>query len=91
MKLIYKPIGLLLGLAAGAIGRLIFSKVWGLIDDEEPPEGTTERTTWWKLILAGAIQGAIFRSTKMVVERAGAIGWQNLTGTWPGEEEPDPE
>jgi hypothetical protein len=91
MKLIYKPIGILLGLAAGAVGRLIFSKIWGLIDDEEPPEGTTLRTTWWKVLLAGALQGAIFRGTKVAVERAGAIGWRNLTGTWPGETEPDPE
>ena len=24
-------------------------------------------------------------------ERAGATGWRNLTGVWPGEKEPDPE
>jgi Protein of unknown function (DUF4235) len=91
MKLIYKPIGLLLGIAAGALGRLIFSKVWGLIEDAEPPEATTERATWPKVLLAAAVQGAIFRTTKVAVDRAGATGWRNLTGTWPGEKEPDPE
>ena len=91
MKLIYKPIGLLLGIAAGALGRLIFSKVWGLIEDAEPPEGTTERATWPKVLLAAAIQGLIFRTVKVAVERAGATGWRNITGVWPGEKEPDPE
>jgi hypothetical protein len=91
MKLIYKPIGLLLGLLAGALGRLVFGKVWGLIEDEEPPEPTTERATWPKVLLAAALQGVIFRTTKVAVDRAGAIGWRNLTGTWPGEKEPEPE
>jgi hypothetical protein len=91
MKLIYKPIGLLLGLAAGAIGRLVFSKIWGMIEDAEPPEPTTERATWPKVLMAAAIQGLIFRIVKVAVERAGATGWRNLTGVWPGEKEPDPE
>jgi hypothetical protein len=91
MKLIYKPIGLLLGIAAGAIGRMIFSKLWALIEDTEPPDATTERTTWPKVLLAAAVQGAIFRTTKVAVDRAGATGWRNLTGVWPGKKEPDPE
>jgi hypothetical protein len=91
MKLIYKPIGVVLGLAAGALGRLIFGKVWGLIEDAEPPEPTTERASWPKVLLAAAIEGVIFRTVKVAVERGGAIGWRNLTGTWPGEKEPDPE
>jgi len=91
MKLIYKPIGLLLGLAAGAIGRLVFSKIWGMIEDAEPPEPTTERATWPKVLMAAAIQGLIFRIVKVAVERAGATGWRNLTGVWPGEKEPDAE
>jgi hypothetical protein len=91
MKLIYKPIGLLLGLAAGAVGRAIFAKVWGLVDDEEPPKPTTELTSWPKVLLAAALQGVIFRTTRVAVDRAGATGWRNLTGSWPGEREPDPE
>jgi Protein of unknown function (DUF4235) len=91
MKLIYKPIGLLLGLAAGALGRAIFGKVWGLIEEAEPPEPTTERATWPKVLLAAALQGLIFRTTKVAVDRARAVGWRNLTGVWPGEKEPEPE
>jgi Protein of unknown function (DUF4235) len=91
MKLLYKPIELVLGLVAGMIGRLIFSKIWGLIEDAEPPEPTTERASWPKVLLAAAVQGLVFRTTKVAVERAGATSWRNLTGVWPGEKEPDPE
>jgi Protein of unknown function (DUF4235) len=91
MKLIYKPLGIGLGLVAGIIGRAIFGKIWGLIDDEEPPEGTTQEVSWPKVLIAAALQGMIFRVVKVAVERAGAKGWNHLTGVWPGETRADPE
>jgi Protein of unknown function (DUF4235) len=91
MKLIYKPVGIVLGLVAGALARRLFDQIWGLFEDEEPPEPTTEEATWPKVILAAAIQGVVFRTTRVAVDRAGAIGWRNLTGVWPGEKRPDPE
>ncbi|MGI8595144.1 MAG: DUF4235 domain-containing protein [Solirubrobacteraceae bacterium] len=90
MTILYKPIGIALGLAAASLGRLIFGKVWGLVADEEPPEPTTQETSWPKLLLVAAIQGVIFRMTRVAVDRWGAIGWHQLTGTWPGEKRPDP-
>ena len=91
MKILYKPIGIILGLAAGAIGRLVFAKIWGLIEEEEPPEPTTEQATWPKVLLAAALEGIVFKTTRVAVDRVGAIGWRNLTGVWPGEKRPDPE
>jgi Protein of unknown function (DUF4235) len=37
MKVVFTPISLALGLAAGLVGQKIFEKVWGLVDDEEAP------------------------------------------------------
>jgi hypothetical protein len=91
MKLVYKPIGLLLGLLAGILGRQLFNFVWGKIDDEEPPEPTTQQTSWARVLAAAALQGAIFRVVRTAVDRYGAIGWRHLTGTWPGEQRPEPE
>ncbi|HLM50162.1 MAG TPA: DUF4235 domain-containing protein [Solirubrobacteraceae bacterium] len=90
MKLVYKPFGIIVGLAAGYLGRFLFSKVWEAVADEEPPEPTTRETSWGKVIAVGAVQGLIVRATAVAVNRAGAIAWEHLTGTWPGEEEPDP-
>ncbi len=90
MSLIYKPFGFLLGLLAGSVGRRIFDFAWEKIDDEEPPKGTTEQTSWVKVLAAAALQGVIFKTVRVVVDRYGALGWRHLTGVWPGEKRPDP-
>ena len=84
-------LALVVGLLAAQLGKKIFDQVWGWIDEEEPPEATTHRTTWPKLLLAAAVQGVIFRVTRVAVARIGAQGFANLTGVWPGEEEPEKE
>jgi hypothetical protein len=91
MGVIYKPFGIILGLLAGQVGKKLFDFVWTKVDDQEPPEATTEDTTWGRLLAAAAVQGVIFRVTRFVVDRYGAIGFHYLTGVWPGEKKPDPE
>ncbi len=91
MKLIYKPIGIVLGILGGIVGRKLFDFVWTKIDDEDPPKPTTEIAPWTKVIAAAALQGVIFRVTRVVVDRNGAQGWAYLTGVWPGEKRPDPD
>jgi hypothetical protein len=91
MKLVYKPFGFLLGILGGLIGKRLFEFVWTKIDDEEPPESKTEEASWRRVLAAAAVQGLIFRVTKVTVDRYGAIGWRHLTGTWPGEKRPDPD
>jgi hypothetical protein len=91
MKLLYKPIGIVLGILAGLLGRKAFDFVWTKLDDEEPPEPTTEETSWSRVLAAAAVQGVIFRTTRVAVDRYGAIAWRHITGTWPGEKRPDPD
>ena len=91
MGLIYKPFGIALGILAGIFGKKLFDFVWTKLDDEEPPEATTEETSWARVISAAALQGVIFRVTRVAIDRYGAMGWRYLTGTWPGEKRPDPD
>ncbi len=91
MGAIYKPFGLVLSLLAGLVGKRIFNFIWTKIDDEDPPKATTEEAPWSKIITAAAVQGVIFKVTRVVVDRYGARGWSYLTGTWPGEKRPDPD
>ena len=91
MKLLFTPFSVILGLVAGMIGKKIFEQVWGLIDDEEPPEAEHRDTSWGKLVAAAAVEGAIFRATKEAVDRGARVAFANATGTWPGEERPEPE
>jgi hypothetical protein len=41
-------------------------------------------------MVAAALRGAIFTAVRTAVDRGSRMAFRNLTGTWPGEEEPDP-
>ena len=89
-KLLYKPFGFIAGIIAGLIGRKAFDVAWSKIDKEEPPKGTTEEAPWVKIVGAAALQGVIFQTTRVVVDRYAASGWRYLTGYWPGEKRQKP-
>ena len=90
-KVLFIPVSLGGGLVAGFVGKKVFDQVWGLIDEEEPPDSSHRRTEWRKLLLAAALQGAIFRVVKEAADHGSRRGFQALTGSWPGEEAPEPE
>ena len=92
MGAIYKPIGLILGILSGLVAQADLR----LRVDEDRRRGPARRARrehapWIKILAAAAVQGVIFRSTRVVVDRYGAVGWSYLTGTWPGEKRPDPD
>ena len=89
MKVIFTPISIIMSLVAGVVGKKIFERVWALFDDEEPPESEHRDASWAKVIAAAAVSGAIFRMTKMAVDRGLRTAFASTTGTWPGEEQPD--
>lgn len=91
MELIYKPFGILFGVLAGLLSKRIFDFLWSKIDDEEPPEATTRSSSTAKVIAAAALQGVTFNATRAAVDRAGARGFEHLTGVWPGPKYPEPE
>ncbi len=85
MKLLYKPFGMLAGIAGGMLARRVFDAVWSRIDDAEPPTATTERASVARIVGAAALQGATFAATRAAVDRAGARTFAHLFGVWPGE------
>jgi hypothetical protein len=83
-KLAYKPVGLVLGVAAGTVSGLIFRQVWRRIaHDDDAPIATDEDRGWGEILAAAALQGAIFALVKAAVDRAGAAGVRRATGEWP--------
>jgi hypothetical protein len=91
MKLIFTPISIVLGLIAGMIGSKVFEKIWGLVDDEEPPKPEHREFSWPKLVGALLVEGAIFKLVKGLVDHGSRSSFARLTGTWPGEERPERE
>jgi hypothetical protein len=83
-KIAYKPVGLLLGAAAGALAGFAFKEVWKVVSgDDDAPNATDEDRGWGEILAAAALQGVIFAVVKASVDRGGAAGVRKLTGQWP--------
>ncbi len=86
IKLLYKPVGLIAGMVSGVLAGAIFKQIWKLAAHEaDAPEATDARRGWTEVLVAAAVQGAIFAVVKAAVDRGAAIGTLRLTGVWPGE------
>jgi hypothetical protein len=82
---------MMLGLIAGSVGKKIFEQIWGLVDDEEPPDAKHRDISYPKLVAALLFEGAIFRLVKGLTDHGARQAFARTTGTWPGEEEPESE
>jgi hypothetical protein len=59
--LAYKPLGLAASVAGGLIAGMVVQQVWKRVTGEEDaPEATNANRGWGAIILAAAIQGAIW-------------------------------
>jgi hypothetical protein len=91
MKFVFLPVSIVGGLVAGLIGKKLFEQVWGLIDDQEPPEAKHREVQYPKLAGALLLEGAIFRLVRGLFDHSARRGFERFTGSWPGEEQPEPE
>ncbi|WP_410814121.1 DUF4235 domain-containing protein [Micromonospora sp. 067-2] len=83
-RVAYKPVGVLLGIAAGTVAGAIFRQVWkATAGDGEAPNATDEDRGWGEILAAAALQGAIFAVVRAAVDRGGAVSVRRMTGQWP--------
>jgi hypothetical protein len=83
-KVAYKPVGLVAGAAAGLLAGVLFKQLWrGLSGEDEAPGPTDEDRGWTEILLAAALQGAIFGLVRAAVDRGGAVAVRRTTGDWP--------
>jgi hypothetical protein len=81
VKLLYKPLGLAVGILGGVIARALFKQIWKVTTgEEEAPKPTDARRSWREVLIAAAVQGAIFAVVKAALDRATAQGTGQLTG-----------
>lgn len=88
-KLFFLPVSIGSGLVAGALSKKLFDVIWGVIDDQEPPEAEHREVDYIKLLAALAIEGALFALVRGFVDHGSRQAYARLTGSWPGEEEPE--
>jgi hypothetical protein len=90
-KLLFTPLSIGGGLLAGILGKKLFEQIWGMIDKEEPPHPEHREISVPKMLIALAIEGAIFRMAKGAFDHWARASFERFMGIWPGEEEPEPE
>jgi hypothetical protein len=89
-KILYLPFSLLGGLLAGVIGKRLYEDVWSLFEHGEPPDPRDRDVSWRKVVLALLLEGALLRAARGITDRASREAFSRLTGSWPGEERPEP-
>jgi hypothetical protein len=86
-KLLYRFLSMLVSVGGGLLAGTIFKKAWQLAaGEDEAPKPTDAARGWHEVLIAAALQGAIFAVVKATVDRLTAVGTRSLTGTWPGED-----
>lgn len=84
VRLAYKPIGLVLGVAASTVSAALFRQIWKRIGgSDSAPEVHDPTRDWAEVLLAAALQGAIYAFVRAAVDRAAAEGVARATGDWP--------
>lgn len=89
MSLLFKPLGIISGLLAGMVARQIFEKSWAAFDEQGPPDAEHREVSIPKLVIALALEGAIFALVRGLVDHAARRAFAGYTGAWPGEERPE--
>ena len=84
-KLAYRPIGLAGSVLAATAAGAIFKQIWRRVSHEDDAPGALQSEySLRSILIAAAIQGAIFAVVKALIDRGGARAFEKVTGSWPG-------
>ena len=89
-KLLFVPFSVIGGILAGVVGKKTFEALWGAFDDHEAPDPEHSDVALKKLIPALVLEGAIFRAVRGLFDHGARRAFSKLTGSWPGDEHPEP-
>jgi hypothetical protein len=86
-KILYRPVGLVGSIVAGILAGQVFKQIWRVATPGPNPDAPKALESEYRLrevLIAAALQGAIFAAVKALVDRGGARLFQRWTGEWPG-------
>jgi len=84
LPFVYQPIGFALSWLSGAVAGLAFKQTWkAMRHEDDAPTALDQDRRLGEILLAAAIQGAIFAVVRSAMDRTGARAIARSTGVWP--------
>lgn len=88
-KVLYRPVGIVSSIVGGLVASLLFKQVWKRVspsagDGADVPGPLESEYPLKEILLAAALQGAIYSAVKAIIDRQGARAFERATGEWPG-------
>lgn len=87
-KILYRPIGLMSGIVSGALAGVLFKQIWKVASpshSKEAPKALESEFPLREILIAAALQGALYATVKALVDRGGARAFEKTLGEWPGD------
>ncbi|HEU0090063.1 MAG TPA: DUF4235 domain-containing protein [Pseudonocardiaceae bacterium] len=83
-KVSYKSLSLVGSVLSGLVAGALFTRIWRVVaDSDEAPEPTALDHRTREVLVAAALQGAVFGLIKAAMDRAAAKGYRRVTGNDP--------
>lgn len=80
-KVVYESLSLASGILSGALAGAVVTRVWRAVSGaDEAPEQTALDRTIREVLVAGALQGAVFGLVKAAMGRVVAKGYRRFGG-----------
>ncbi|GIH78572.1 membrane protein [Planobispora longispora] len=80
-KVVSRGVSAASGMLGGALAGVIFKQVWKLASGkDDAPQANSEEYGWGEVLLAAAVQGAIFGVVKAAIDRSAARSLHRATG-----------
>ncbi|MEV4003986.1 DUF4235 domain-containing protein [Actinomadura sp. NPDC049753] len=84
--MVYKLLSLTFSVLGGQLAGVLFKQLWKrAAGQDDAPDADDQNYSWRQVLVAAALQGAVFGLVKAATQRVGAQGVRKATGHWPGD------